>query len=83
MSDPEIKSWPLKIDLTDPKIQYSYKPSSSNFNIAFGLVEGRVLSPNIASFEAIYITSKTVKTAAGTEKDKIQKKLTLVKCDAN
>jgi hypothetical protein len=42
-----------------------------------------VLSPDIGSFEAMYIITKPVKTAAGTEKEKIKKNLTLVKCDAN
>jgi len=56
VSNPDIKSFPLKINLTDPKNPYSYQPTSSNFNIAFGFTDGRVLTPNIGSFEAIYTT---------------------------
>jgi len=42
-----------------------------------------VLSPDIGSFEAMYLIAMPVKTDEGTDKKKIKKNLTLVKCDAN
>jgi hypothetical protein len=31
MSNPQINSFPLKINLTDPKQRFNYHPASSNF----------------------------------------------------
>ena len=47
-SSPDIKSYPLKINLTDDKFKYT--PSTSNFQIGFGLTDGRTLPASIASF---------------------------------
>ena len=56
VSNPDIKILPVNINLTDPNNRYSYKPTSSDFNIAFGFSDGRPLPPDIGSFEAIYTT---------------------------
>jgi hypothetical protein len=50
ISNPDIKSFPLKINLTDPNNRYTYQPTSSNFHIAFGFTDGRALPPNIGFF---------------------------------
>ena len=56
VSNPDIKIQTVNINLTNPTKLYSYKLTSSNFNIAFGFSDGRPIPPNIASFEAIYTT---------------------------
>jgi len=82
LSNPDIKSMPLTINLTDSKNSYSYRPSSSHFNIAFGLTDGKVLTPDIGSFEALYIKRSRYFNSEGENRVKQEKSLRLENCNS-
>ena len=82
LSNPDIKSMPFSINLTDSKNSYSYRPSSSHFNIAFGLADGKVLTPDIGSFEALYTKQSRYSNSESEKRVKQEKSLRLENCNS-
>lgn len=83
MSDPHFTLTETRVNLTDEKNPTNYLLADSSFNIAFGLVGDKVMTPDIGYFEAFY-TSQTIDNSAATPaKDKIKRPLKLVPCQAN